>query len=187
MRQGWGIWHCEYDVQGNRRLYPVAIIVVFVCVVLHALRVNTNKRAFNSCVVFDPTGLRGHSFILHTLVNLGVLAAATQNRGWKPTHDTDLLKVRVDSGDDLRHLSDGCWTGLTLARRTIVSLRLSLPANCTTRDYHLTIITTLDYSTVTQAYASTLSELLCATHEGVIVHKFLKQGLAGSEGRVPLF
>ena len=89
--------------------------------------------------------------------------------------------------DDLRHLSDGCWIGLTLARLTIVSLRLSLRANCTTRDYHPTIITTLDYSTVTQAYASTLSKLLCATHEGVIVHKFLQQGLAGSEGRVPLF
>ena len=88
---------------------------------------------------------------------------------------------------ELGHLSDGCWIGLTLARLTILSLRLSLPAKCTTRDYHPTIITTLDYSTVTQAYASTLSELLCATHEGVILHKFLKQGLAGSEGRVPLF
>ena len=74
-----------------------------------------------------------------------------------------------------------------MARLTILSLRLSLPAKCTTRDHRPTISTTLDYSTVTQTYASTLSELLCATHEGVIGHKFLKQGLAGSEGRVPLF
>jgi len=88
---------------------------------------------------------------------------------------------------ELGHLSDRCWIRLILARLTIVSLRLSLPAKYTTRDYHPTIITTLDYSTVTQAYASTLSELLCAIHEGVILHKFLKQGLAGSEGRVPLF
>ena len=79
------------------------------------------------------------------------------------------------------------WIGFTWSRLTILSLRLSLPAKCTTRDYHPTIITTLDYSTVTQTYASTLSELLCATQEGVIGHKFLKQGLAGSEGRVPLF
>ena len=76
MRQGWGICHCEYDVQGNRRLSPVASIVVFVCVVLNALRVNTNKRAFNTCVCLHPTGLRGNSIILHTV---GICDANTED------------------------------------------------------------------------------------------------------------
>ena len=57
---------------------PVAIVVVSVCVVSNALCVITKKRAINTCVCLHPTGLRGNSMMLHTFVNLGLSAAATQ-------------------------------------------------------------------------------------------------------------
>ena len=141
VRQGWEIWHCEYDLQGQSRLPPVAIVVVSVCVVSHALCVNTNKRAFNTCVCLHPTGLRGNSAILHTFVNLGLSASATQKQRMEtgpPTHvvrpmSSVLLTsvVSVTAG----------WIGLTLARLTIVSLRLSLPremnnSRLSPYDYH---------------------------------------------------
>jgi len=80
VRQGWEIWHCEYDLQGQSRLPPVAIVVVSVCVVSHALCVNTNIRTFNTCVCLHPTGLQGNSMILHAFVNLGLSASATQKK-----------------------------------------------------------------------------------------------------------
>ena len=70
-------------VQGNRRLSPVAIIVVSVCVVSHALRVHTHTRTFNTCVRLHPTVLRGNSVILHTFLNLGWRISSMQAAQWR--------------------------------------------------------------------------------------------------------
>ena len=83
VHQGWGNYHCENDLQGNRRLSPVAIIVVSVCVVSNALCVNTIKRAFNTCVCLHPTGLRGNRMILHTFLNLGWRISSMQSAQWR--------------------------------------------------------------------------------------------------------
>jgi hypothetical protein len=52
--------------------------------------------------------------ILHTFVNQGLSASATQKQRME-TDQRVQIEVRVDSGADLCRLSEGCWIGLTLA------------------------------------------------------------------------
>ena len=79
---------------------PVAIIVVSVCVVSHALRVNTNKRTFNTCVCLHPTGLRGNSMILHTFVNLGWRISSMQSAQWRISSKHPFHEQQFDYHDE---------------------------------------------------------------------------------------